>query len=181
GIAFPFVHDKLVNGAKIRLVGVEPSACPTLTRGKFAYDYGDTAGLTPMVHMYTLGAEFMPPGIHSGGLRYHGDSPLLSQLVHDGIIEATAINQTAIFEAAKLFARSEGIIPAPESAHAIQHAIKEALDAREAGESRTILFNLSGHGLLDMPSYEAYLAGKLEDYPLPEDLLAQSLQKLPGV
>jgi len=181
GIAFPFVYDKLVNGAKVRLVGVEPSACPTLTRGKFAYDYGDTAGLTPMVHMYTLGAEFMPPGIHAGGLRYHGDSPLLCQLVHDGIIEAAAIDQTSVFEAARLFARSEGIIPAPESSHAIQHAIREAVDAREAGESRTILFNLSGHGLLDMPSYEAYLTGKLDDYPLPEDILAKSLQNLPGV
>ena len=181
GIAFPFVHDKLTNGAKVRLVGVEPSACPTLTRGKFAYDYGDTAGLTPLVHMYTLGAEFMPPGIHSGGLRYHGDSPLLCQLVHDGIIEAAAIDQTSVFEAAKLFARSEGIVPAPESSHAIQNAISEALAAREAGESRTILFSLSGHGLLDMPSYEAYLNGKLIDYPLPEDILARSLQNLPDV
>ena len=181
GIAFPFVHDKLTNGAKVRLVGVEPSACPTLTRGKFAYDYGDTAGLTPLVHMYTLGAEFMPPGIHSGGLRYHGDSPLLCQLVHDGIIEAAAIDQTSVFEAAKLFARSEGIVPAPESSHAIQNAISEALAAREAGESRTILFSLSGHGLLDMPSYEAYLTGKLIDYPLPEDILARSLQNLPDV
>ncbi|HBX24345.1 MAG TPA: TrpB-like pyridoxal phosphate-dependent enzyme [Desulfotomaculum sp.] len=181
GIAFPFVHDKLVNGAKVRLVGVEPSACPTLTRGKFAYDYGDTAGLTPLVHMYTLGAEFMPPGIHSGGLRYHGDSPLLCQLVHDGIIEAAAIDQTSVFEAAKLFARSEGIVPAPESSHAIQNAIAEALEAREAGEARTILFSLSGHGLLDMPSYEAYLTGKLIDYPLPEDILTRSLQNLPDV
>ncbi|MFA7467423.1 MAG: TrpB-like pyridoxal phosphate-dependent enzyme [Desulfotomaculaceae bacterium] len=181
GIAFPFVHDKLTNNAKVRLLAVEPSACPTLTRGKFAYDYGDTAGLTPLLHMYTLGAEFMPPGIHSGGLRYHGDSPLLCQLVHDGIIEASAIDQTSVFEAAKLFARSEGIVPAPESSHAIQSAIAEALAAREAGESRTILFSLSGHGLLDMPSYEAYLNGKLNDYPLPEDILANSLQNLPDV
>jgi len=181
GIAFPFVYDKLVNGAKVRLVGVEPSSCPTLTRGKFAYDFGDTAGLTPLLCMYTLGADFIPPGIHAGGLRYHGDSPLLCQLVHDGIIEAVALDQTAVFEGAKIFAQSEGIVPAPESSHAIQAAINEALAAREAGESRTILFCLSGHGLLDMPSYEAYLTGKLEDYPLPDDILARSLQKLPKV
>ncbi|MCG8401728.1 MAG: TrpB-like pyridoxal phosphate-dependent enzyme [Firmicutes bacterium] len=181
GIAFPFFYDKQTDGAKVRLVGVEPSACPTLTRGKFAYDFGDTAGLTPLVNMYTLGAGFMPPGIHSGGLRYHGDSPLLSQLVHDGFIEAVALDQTSVFEGAKLFARSEGIVPAPESSHAIQCAINEALAAKEAGESRTILVNLSGHGLLDMPSYEAYLTGRLEDYPLPEDILAKSLQSLPQV
>lgn len=181
GIAFPFVYDKMVNGSKVRLLAVEPSSCPTLTRGKFAYDFGDTAGLTPLMNMYTLGANFIPPGIHAGGLRYHGDAPLLCQLVNDNIVEAVALNQTAVFEGAKLFARSEGIVPAPESSHAIQAAINEALAAREAGESRTILFNLSGHGLLDMPSYEAYLSGKLEDYPLPEEVLAQSLQNLPKI
>lgn len=181
GMAFPFVHDKLTRGARVRLVAVEPTACPTLTRGKFGYDFGDTAGLTPLLSMYTLGAEFMPPGIHAGGLRYHGDSPLVSQLYHDGIIEARAVEQTAIFEAAILFARSEGIVPAPESAHAIRGAIDEALAAREAGESRTILFNLSGHGLLDLPSYDSYFAGKLEDYRLPDDVLQKSLAKLPEV
>ncbi|MBF7082049.1 TrpB-like pyridoxal phosphate-dependent enzyme [Desulfallas sp. Bu1-1] len=181
GMAFPFVHDKLVRGAKIRLIAAEPSACPTLTRGQFGYDFGDVAGLTPLLSMYTLGSEFMPPGIHAGGLRYHGDSPLVSQLLHDGIIEATALGQTSVFEGARLFARSEGIVPAPESAHAIQCAINEALAAREAGEARTILFNLSGHGLLDLPSYDAYLAGKLEDYPLPEDVLAKSLKNLPQI
>lgn len=181
GTAFPFVHDKIVKQAKVRLVAAEPSACPTLTRGKFGYDYGDTAGLTPLLSMYTLGAEFMPPGIHSGGLRYHGDSPLVSQLYHDGIIEATALDQTEIFKAAVTFARAEGIVPAPESAHAISAAVKEALAAREAGEARTILFNLSGHGLLDLPSYDSYFAGKLDDYQLPDNLLQESLAKLPEV
>lgn len=181
GMAFPFVHDKLVRGAKTRLIAVEPSACPTLTRGHFGYDYGDVAGLTPLLYMYTLGSEFMPPGIHAGGLRYHGDSPLVSQLLHDGIIEAVALDQIPVFEGARLFARCEGIVPAPESSHAIQGAINEALAAREAGEARTILFNLSGHGFLDLPSFDAYLAGKLEDSPLPGDILAKSLSNLPKV
>jgi tryptophan synthase beta chain len=181
GTAFPFVYDKLVRGAKIRLIAAEPSSCPTLTRGRFGYDYGDVAGLTPLLSMYTLGSEFMPPSIHAGGLRYHGDSPLLSQLLHDGIIEATALDQTSIFEGAIMFARSEGIVPAPESAHAIQCAINEALAAKEAGETRTILFTLSGHGLLDLPSYDKFMAGKLEDFPLPEDVLAKSLQNLPKI
>ncbi|WP_027363411.1 TrpB-like pyridoxal phosphate-dependent enzyme [Desulfotruncus alcoholivorax] len=181
GMAFPFVYDKITRGAKIRLIAAEPSACPTLTRGQFGYDFGDVAGLTPLLYMYTLGSEFMPPGIHSGGLRYHGDSPLVSQLLHDGIIEATSLGQTAVFEGAILFARCEGIVPAPESSHAIQCAINEALAAREAGEAKTILFNLSGHGLLDLPSYDAYMAGKLEDYPLPEDILAKSLSNLPKI
>ncbi|SFF94440.1 tryptophan synthase, beta chain [Desulfotomaculum arcticum] len=181
GMAFPFIHDKIVNGAKTRFIAVEPSACPTLTRGVLGYDYGDVAGLTPLLYMYTLGAEFMPPGIHSGGLRYHGDSPLVSQLLKDGIIEATSLGQTAIFEGAILFARNEGIVPAPESSHAIQCAINEALAAREAGEAKTILFNLSGHGLLDLPSYDAFMAGKLEDYPLPEGILNKALGNLPKI
>ncbi|MGB9803969.1 TrpB-like pyridoxal phosphate-dependent enzyme [Desulfofundulus sp.] len=181
GLVFPFAHDKLAGKAKVKLIAVEPSACPTLTRGRLAYDYGDVAGLTPLLHMYTLGAKFMPPGIHAGGLRYHGDSPLVSQLVHEGIAEARAVGQTAVFQSAIMFARSEGIVPAPESAHAIACAIQEALAAREAGEARTILFNLSGHGFLDLPSYDAYLAGKLEDYPLPEEELARSLSQLPGM
>ncbi|OAT86449.1 TrpB-like pyridoxal phosphate-dependent enzyme [Desulfotomaculum copahuensis] len=179
GLAFPFAYDKLVRGAKVRLMAVEPSACPTLTRGEFAYDYGDVAGLTPLLSMYTLGSEFMPPGIHAGGLRYHGDSPLVSQLVHDGIVEARALDQLPTFEAAVLFARSEGTVPAPESAHAIRAAIDEALAAKEAGEARTILFNLSGHGFLDLPSYDAYLSGRLQDYPLPGEALAKSLAHLP--
>ncbi|OPX83827.1 MAG: Tryptophan synthase beta chain [Pelotomaculum sp. PtaB.Bin104] len=181
GIAFPFAYDKIVKGAKVRLVAAEPSACPTLTRGHFGYDYGDVAGFTPLLWMYTLGKEFMPPGIHSGGLRYHGDSPLVSQLVHDGIAEARAFGQTAIFESAVLFAKSEGFVPAPESSHAIHSAVEEALAAREAGEARTILFNLSGHGMLDLPSYDDFLAGKLEDYPLPEDSLKEALAQLPKI
>lgn len=181
GTAFPFVHDKLVNGAKVRLIAAEPSSCPTLTRGQFGYDYGDVAGLTPLLSMYTLGSEFMPPSIHAGGLRYHGDSPLVSQLLHDGIIEATSLDQTSIFEGAILFAKSEATVPAPESAHAIQCAINEALKAKEAGEARTILFTLSGHGLLDLPSYDKYIGGKLEDFPLPEDILTKSLGNLPKI
>ncbi|MDD3654521.1 MAG: TrpB-like pyridoxal phosphate-dependent enzyme [Desulfotomaculaceae bacterium] len=181
GIAFPFAYDKIVKGAKVRLVAAEPSACPTLTRGYFGYDFGDVAGFTPLLWMYTLGKEFMPPGIHSGGLRYHGDSPLVSQLVHDGIAEARAYGQTAVFQSAVLFAKSECFVPAPESSHAIHCAVEEALAAREAGESRTILFNLSGHGMLDLPSYEDFLAGKLEDYQLPEDSLKEALAQLPQI
>lgn len=181
GTAFPFAYDKIVKGAKVKLVAAEPSACPTLTRGHFGYDFGDVAGFTPLLWMYTLGKEFMPPGIHAGGLRYHGDSPLVSQLVHDGIAEARAFGQTAVFESALVFAKSEGIIPAPESSHAIHAAVQEALAAKEAGEARTILFNLSGHGLLDLPSYDTYLEGKLIDYPLPEENLKEALKKLPQV
>ncbi|MCL6635371.1 MAG: pyridoxal-phosphate dependent enzyme, partial [Peptococcaceae bacterium] len=181
GSAFPFAYDKIVKGAKVRLLAVEPSACPTLTRGRLGYDFGDVAGFTPLLWMYTLGKDFMPPGIHAGGLRYHGDSPLLSQLVHDGIVEARAYGQTAVFQSAILFAKCEGIVPAPESSHAIHGAVEEAIAAREAGEARTILFNLSGHGLLDLPSYDAYLEGKLVDYPLPEEELKRALEKLPQV
>lgn len=181
GMAFPFAYDKIVKGAKVKLLAVEPSACPTLTRGRFGYDYGDVAGFTPLLSMYTLGTEFMPPGIHAGGLRYHGESPLVSQLVHDGIAEAVAYGQTAVFDTGVLFARCEGIVPAPESSHAIHAAVEEALAAREAGESRTILFNLSGHGLLDLPSYDAYLEGNLVDYPLPEENLKKALEKLPKI
>ncbi len=181
GIAFPFAYDKIVKKANVRLLAVEPSACPTLTRGSYAYDFGDVAGFTPLLWMYTLGKEFMPPGIHAGGLRYHGASPLVSRLVHDGIAEARAYGQTSVFDSASLFARSEGIVPAPESSHAIHAAVEEAIAAREAGENRTILFNLSGHGLLDLPSYDAYLQGKLIDYPLPEESLKKALENLPKV
>ncbi|ACV62914.1 pyridoxal-phosphate dependent TrpB-like enzyme [Desulfofarcimen acetoxidans DSM 771] len=181
GMAFPFVYDKLTKGTNVRLIAAEPSACPTLTRGHFGYDYGDVAGLTPLLWMYTLGTDFMPPGIHSGGLRYHGDSPLVSQLLHDGIIEAKSFNQTSVFNAAVLFAKCMGIVPAPESSHAIQCAIEEALAAKEAGEAKTIIFNLSGHGFLDLPSYDSFMAGKLIDYPLPEEELKQSLARLPQI
>ncbi len=181
GIAFPFAYDKIVKGTKVRLLAVEPTACPTLTRGHFGYDFGDVAGLTPLLNMHTLGSEFMPPGIHAGGLRYHGESPLVSQLVHDGIAEARAYGQTAVFESGTLFARCEGIVPAPESSHAIHAAVEEALAAREAGESKTILFNLSGHGLLDLPSYDTYLEGNLVDLPLHEESLKKSLEHLPRI
>ncbi|MFZ5641795.1 MAG: TrpB-like pyridoxal phosphate-dependent enzyme [Bacillota bacterium] len=181
GISFPFVYDKLTKGQKVRLIAVEPAACPTLTKGKFAYDFGDTAGMTPIMMMYTLGHDFMPPGIHAGGLRYHGESPLVSQLYHDGIIEAQAKTQRPCFEAAVLFAQSEGILPAPESSHAIRAAIDEALLCKEAGESKNILFCLSGNGYLDLPSYDAYINGKLEDYEYPDSLIEESLKKLPKV
>ncbi len=179
GIAMPFAYDKIVKGTGARLVAVEPISCPTLTRGQYGYDFGDVAGFTPLLWMYTLGNQFMPPGIHAGGLRYHGASPLGSGLVNDGIAEARAYGQTAIFDSAILFARCEGIVPAPESSHAIHGVVEEAVAAREAGEARTILFCLSGHGLLDLPSYDAYMGGKLVDYPFPEENLKKALEKLP--
>lgn len=179
GLAMPFVHDKIKEGKNTRIMAVEPTACPSLTRGKFTYDYSDTAHLTPKMMMYTLGSEFVPPGIHAGGLRYHGASPIQSQLLHDGLIEAKAYGQLSVFEAAKMFAQNEGIIPAPESSHAIRAAIDEALAAKEAGEARTILFNLSGHGHFDMSAYDAYLSGKLTDSSLPEDILKELINALP--
>jgi len=180
GAAFPFFADKAA-GKNVRLVAVEPASCPTLTRGHYAYDFGDTAKLTPMMLMYTLGHDFMPPGIHAGGLRYHGASPLVSQLVHAGVAEARAVPQTACFEAAVLFSRNEGIIPAPESSHAIRGAIDEALLAKEEGRERVILFNLSGHGHVDMAAYDAYFSGHLEDYEYPEAAIRESLAHLPQV
>ncbi|WP_459998343.1 TrpB-like pyridoxal phosphate-dependent enzyme [Paradesulfitobacterium aromaticivorans] len=181
GISFPFVYDNLTKGKKARIVAVEPEACPTLTRGKFAYDYGDVAGMTPLLSMYTLGKDFMPAGIHAGGLRYHGESPLVSQLLHDGLIEAKAVSQRSIFEAAITFARAEGIVPAPESAHAIRGAIDEALACKESGEEKTILFGLSGHGHFDLAAYDNYLSGMLVDYSLPQDVLDEAMNKLPKV
>ncbi|NTW04588.1 MAG: TrpB-like pyridoxal phosphate-dependent enzyme [Peptococcaceae bacterium] len=181
GIAFPFINDKIANKSKTRLVAVEPISCPTLTRGEYSYDYGDVVGLAPIMKMNTLGASFMPPGIHAGGLRYHGVSPLVSKLLQDGLIDAISLGQTSVFQGAILFARAEGLIPAPESSHAVQAAINEALEAKEAGEARTILFNMSGHGLLDLPSYDLYLSGKLEDFPLPEEDLKKALERLPHV
>jgi len=163
GIAFPYLLDKL-NGSPVRLMAVEPEACPSLTRGRYEYDHGDTAGLTPLLKMYTLGHKFIPPKIHAGGLRYHGAAPLCSHLLKHGWIEARAYHQLAVFEAAVQFARTEGIVPAPESAHAIRAAIDEALQAREEGRKRVILFNLSGHGHFDMSAYESFFAGKLENY-----------------
>jgi tryptophan synthase beta chain len=180
GIAFPYVADK-ATGSKVRLVAAEPSSCPTLTKGIYAFDYGDTAQMAPISHMYTLGHDFMPPGIHAGGLRYHGASPLVSQLVDAGIIEARAVGQLAVFEAAVTFARTEAIIPAPESAHAIRVAIDEALQAKQEGKEKVILFNLSGHGHVDMAAYDAYFSGRLEDFEYPAERVKESLAHLPKV
>lgn len=180
GIAFPFLMDKF-KGKALRAVAVEPTACPTLTKGVFAYDYGDTAKLTPLLSMYTLGHDFVPPGIHAGGLRYHGASPLVSQLYKDGIIEAMSVGQRSVFEAASLFARMEGILPAPESSHAIQAAIIEAQRCKEAGKAETILFNLSGHGHFDLGSYERFLASDLEDVDYSPQMVEESLKDLPQI
>jgi tryptophan synthase beta chain len=182
GIAFPFLHDKIKGNHKnTRVIAVEPTSCPTLTKGEFRYDFGDVAGFTPLMTMYTLGHDFMPSGIHAGGLRYHGDSPLISQLYHDKLIEARAYHQTAVFEAAMQFANTEAIIPAPESAHAIRAAINEALRAKEEGKEKTILFNLSGHGYLDLQAYADYREGKLMDHEHPEEDIRKSLEKLPKI
>ena len=174
GMAVPFVIDKL-NGKGPRILAVEPSACPSLTKGRFAYDYGDTAKLAPIVKMYTLGHDFVPPGIHAGGLRYHGASPLLSHLVNLGYIDAKAYTQLPVFEAAIQFARTEGILPAPESSHAIRAAVDEAIEAREEGRPRVILFCLSGHGHFDLSAYENYLSGNLQDYEYPGVDIAKAM------
>jgi tryptophan synthase beta chain len=179
-VSFPFLQDK-INGKQLRIIAAEPISCPTLTKGEFRYDFGDTAGLTPLMMMYTLGHNFMPPGIHAGGLRYHADSPLVCQLYHDGLIEAVALGQTGVFEAAIKFAKSEGIIPAPESSHAIKGAIDEAMKAKEEGKEKTIFFNLSGHGYLDMTAYEDYLSGKLVDYEYPDEKIKEALKDLPVI
>ncbi len=163
GLAFPFVRKKITGKKNYRIVGVEPSACPTMTKGELRYDFGDTAMTTPLLKMYTLGHDFMPPPIHAGGLRYHGMSPMVSHALKLGLVEAQAYHQTKVFENAVLFARSEGIVPAPESAHAIAAVADAAIQAREAGQKRVLLFNLSGHGLLDLSAYETYLTGKLQD------------------
>ena len=181
GIAFPFLRENLMNGRKTRLVAVEPTSTPSLTKGVYAFDYGDTAKMAPIVKMHTLGHDFVPPPIHAGGLRYHGMAPTLCALYDHGLIEAVAVPQLATFEAAMKFSRSEGIVPAPESAHAIRAAINEALDAKEKGEKRVILFNLSGHGYFDMSSYEAYLSGKLQDYDYPREAIEAAMATLPQV
>ncbi len=180
GLTFPFIREKLA-GKETRIVAAEPSACPTLTRGVYAYDFGDTAGMTPLLKMHTLGHTFLPAGIHAGGLRYHGAGPLVSLLVNEGLVDAVAVNQLAAFEAAITFARSEGIVPAPESAHAIRAAVDEALDAREKGEDRTILFGLSGHGNFDMVAYQRYLGGELVDYAHPQAEIDEALSHLPQI
>jgi len=180
GLIFPFVKDTLA-GKGPRLVAVEPAACPSLTRGRYAYDFGDTAGMAPMSRMYTLGHTFLPSGIHAGGLRYHGMSPIVSLLRHMNVLEAVACHQNAAFEAAVTFARTEGICPAPETAHAIRAAIDEALRCKQTGESKCIVFNLSGHGHFDLTSYDQYLAGELEDYELPQQEIDAALTELPVV
>jgi tryptophan synthase beta chain len=179
GLALPYVLDKLA-GARVRIMAVEPAACPSLTKGVFAYDYGDTGKLTPLVKMYTLGHDFVPPGIHAGGLRYHGASPLCSALVRQGAIEARAYPQTPVFEAAVQFAQTEGILPAPESAHAIKAAVDEAVAARDEGKPRVILFNLSGHGHFDLAAYDAYHSGRLQDYEHPAADIAAAMAAIPG-
>ncbi len=178
GISFPFLHDKIRDDRKVRAIAVEPEACPTLSKGAFTYDYGDVAMYTPLLMMYTLGHDFMPPGIHAGGLRYHGESPLVSQLYNDGLIEARAYGQEGVFEAALTFSRTEGILPAPETAHAIKAAIDVAMECKEAGEEKTILFNLSGHGHFDLTAYDDYLAGKIKDVDYPQELIDQSIASL---
>jgi tryptophan synthase beta chain len=181
GIAFPFIGAQLRGGKKVRIVAVEPAACPSLTRGKYAYDFGDTGHLTPLVKMHTLGSTFIPPGFHAGGLRYHGMAPLVSHIKELGLIEATAYQQTACFEAGVQFARAEGIVPAPEANHAVKGAIDEALRCRKEGVSRCILFNLCGHGHFDMQAYMDYFAGKLVDQQYDEKELAMALAGLPAV
>ena len=177
GLALPYVLDRLA-GKGPRIVAVEPSACPSLTKGSFTYDFGDTGKLTPLIKMYTLGHDFVPPGIHAGGLRYHGASPLISHLVHHGHIQAKSYSQLPVFEAAVQFARTEGILPAPESAHAIRAAVDEALAAREEGRARVILFGLSGHGHFDLSAYESYLSGKLQDYEYPGKDIEKAMAEL---
>lgn len=181
GIAFPYIGRNLREGKNTRILAVEPAACPTLTRGVFAYDFGDTANLTPLTKMHTLGASFMPPGFHAGGLRYHGMSSLVSHCKELGLLDAIAYQQTECFSAAVQFAKAEGIVPAPESSHAVKAAIAEALDAKEKGEERTILFCLSGHGHFDMQAYTDFFAGKLEDKLYDESALQAALAKLPEV
>jgi tryptophan synthase beta chain len=180
GLAFPFVREKIA-GREIDVLACEPAACPTLTRGLFAYDFGDTSKLTPLVPMHTLGHDFVPAPIHAGGLRYHGVAPLISQLVRDGLIRAEAYLQNDVFTSAALFAGTEGIIPAPEAAHAIHGALRAAQQADEAGRERTILFNLSGHGHFDMAAYDNYFAGKLVDVALDEEEIQRALRAIEGL
>ena len=181
GIAYPFLRENLTNGKNTRFIAVEPDATPTLTRGPYAFDYGDTAKMAPIVKMFTLGHDFVPPPIHAGGLRYHGMAPSICALYDAGYIEAKAVPQLATFEAAVLFAQTQGIIPAPETAHAVRVAIDEALDAKEKGEERVIMFNLSGHGHFDLAAYQAYLTNGLQDYEYPEEAIQSALGKLPQV
>ncbi len=181
GFAFPFVHEKVTKNLGTRIVGVEPTAVPTLTRGLYAYDFGDVTGMTPLLKMFTLGHKFIPPPIHAGGLRYHGDSPLLCNLVHNGVIEAEAYSQLQAFEAATIFARTEGIITAPESAHAICATIEAAKRCKDSGESKVIAFNYSGHGYFDLSGYEKYYNNELTDYAMPQSEIDKYLADVPEI
>jgi tryptophan synthase beta chain len=179
GLSFPYIMDMIQKNKKLKVIAVEPKACPSVTKGIYAYDYGDTAGMTPILKMFTLGHTFMPPAIHAGGLRYHGMAPLVSSLVKQNFIEARAYYQKEVFEAGVLFARTEGVVPAPETNHAIKAAIDEAIKAREEGKEKVILFNFSGHGFFDLFSYQLYLDGKLEDYEYHDEDVKKALEKLP--
>ncbi len=179
GISMPFVRDK-IHGKKVRIVGAEPTSCPTMTRGPFAYDFGDLAKKTPLLPMYTLGHDYVPAPIHAGGLRYHGMAPIVSHLVHENLVEARAYHQLETFEAGVRWARSEGFIPAPETDHVIAAVVDEARRAKEEGKEKVILFNWSGHGLVDMASYEAYFAGKLTPYELPDEEIQRALKAIEG-
>ena len=180
GFALPLVRNNLTDGKKTRIVAVEPTAAPSLTKGKYVYDFGDTAATTPLLKMYTLGHSFIPAPVHAGGLRYHAMAPIVSALHDRGLIDAVAVAQNPVFEAAVTFARAEGIVPAPEAAHAIRVAIDEALQAKESGESKVIAFNLSGHGHFDMGAYDEYFAGNLPDYEYSEAEVERALAELPG-
>ncbi len=182
GISLPFIRDKLKGDKKdLEVIAVEPTACPSLTKGIYRYDFGDTAMLTPLIKMYTLGHDYVPPAIHAGGLRYHGDAPIVCLLYDEGVVGAKAYNQNEVFEAATLFGRTEGICPAPEAAHAIKLIVDEARKCKKTGEEKTMLFNLSGHGHFDMGAYDDYYAGKLVDYEYPEELVKQALAHLPQI
>jgi tryptophan synthase beta chain len=181
GFVSPFVRQKMVEGKDFKVIAVEPSAAPSLTKGKYVYDFGDTGEMTPLMKMYTLGHSFIPAPIHAGGLRYHGMAPIVCHMYDLGYIEARALHQNPVFEGAVLFAQAEGIVPAPESAHAVRAAIDEAIAAREAGDERVIVFNLSGHGHFDMTAYDAYLSGQLEDYELSDEEIEKALANLPQI
>jgi len=182
GISFPFAGDKLTGKHKdVDIIGVEPASCPSLTKGLYTYDFGDEAGYTPLMKMFTLGHDFVPPAMHAGGLRYHGDSPIVSRLVHDGVMRAVAYHQSEVFEAAQTFARAEGIIVAPETSHAVKGAIDEALACKKTGEEKTILFNCTGHGNFDMSAYDAFYSGKLVDYEYPDELIKEALGRIPKI
>ena len=178
GIAFPFMRHKILEGKNTEFIAAEPDSCPKLTRGQFRYDFGDEAGYTPLLPMYTLGHNFKPSNIHAGGLRYHGAGMIISQLIKDGYMYGVDIPQLETFEAGMLFARTEGIIPAPESCHAIAATIREANKCKESGEEKVILFNLSGHGLIDMPSYESFIKGDLQNYTVTDEMIAANLAEL---